>query len=69
MECFGSLAIISRQQGLNVLLNLFFGTILNAAHSIAQQINGVLTQFVNNLYMATRPQITKLYAAHLNLAV
>ena len=59
----GSLAIISRQQGLNVLLNLFFGTILNAAHSIAQQINGVLTQFVNNLYMATRPQITKLYAA------
>ena len=58
----GSLAIISRQQGLNVLLNLFFGTILNAAHSIAQQIYGVLMQFVNNLYMATRPQITKFYA-------
>jgi len=59
----GSIAIISRQQGLNILLNLFFGTILNAAHSIAQQICGVLTQFINNLYMATRPQITKLFAA------
>lgn len=58
----GSLAIISRQHGLNVLINLFFGTILNAAHSIAQQIYGVLTQFVNNLYVATRPQITKFYA-------
>lgn len=59
----GSIALLSRQQGLNIILNLFFGPLLNAAHSIAQQINGVLTQFINNIYMATRPQITKLYAA------
>lgn len=58
----GSIALISRQQGLNIVLNLFFGPLLNAAHSIGQQINGVLTQFINNVYMATRPQITKLYA-------
>ena len=59
----GSVALISRQQGLNIVLNLFFGPLLNAAHSIAQQINGVLSQFINNVYMATRPQVTKLYAS------
>lgn len=58
----GSVALISRQQGLNIVINLFFGPLLNAAHSIAQQINGVLSQFINNVYTATRSQITKLYA-------
>ncbi|MEJ8764160.1 MATE family efflux transporter [Phocaeicola sp. HCN-40430] len=58
----GTIAIISRQQGLNIIINIFFGPILNAAHSIGQQINGVITQFINNVYIATRPQITKLFA-------
>ena len=58
----GSVALILRQQGLNIVLNLFFGPLLNAAHSIAQQLNGVLTQFINNIYMASRPPMTKLYA-------
>lgn len=58
----GSVALLLRQQGLNIVLNLFFGPLLNAAHSIAQQLNGVLTQFINNIYMASRPQMTKLYA-------
>ena len=59
----GSVALISRQQGVNIVVNLFFGPLLNAAHSLAQQINGVITQFVNNIYIASRPQIIKLYAA------
>ena len=59
----GSIAMISRMQGINIIMNLFFGPLLNAAHAIAQQINGALNQFINNVYMATRPQITKLYAA------
>lgn len=58
----GSIAMIMRMQGINIIINLFFGPLLNAAHAIAQQINGVLSQFINNVYMATRPQITKLYA-------
>ena len=58
----GSVAMILRTQGINIVLNVFFGPLLNAAHSIAQQISGVLTQFINNVYMATRPQITKKYA-------
>lgn len=60
----GSFALILRKQGLNIVMNLFFGTVLNAAHSIAIQINGVIEQFVNNLYLASRPQVTKLYAAN-----
>lgn len=59
----GAVALISRQQGVNIVINLFFGPLLNAAHSIAQHINGVFTQFVNNIYIASRPQITKSYAS------
>ena len=58
----GSVALISRQQGINIVVNLFFGPLLNAAHSIGQQLNGAVSQFINNIYVATRPQITKLYA-------
>lgn len=58
----GTIALILRNQGLNIVLNLFFSTVVNAAHTIGQQVNGVVSQFINNIYMATRPQITKLYA-------
>ena len=59
----GSLAVIFRNHGLNILMNMFFTPIMNAAHTIASQISGLFTQFVNNVYIATRPQITKQYAA------
>lgn len=58
----GSLSLIARNQGLNLLINVFFGPILNAAHSLAQQVSGVIAQLISNVYLATRPQITKLYA-------
>ncbi len=58
----GTFANLGKQQGLNIVVNLFFGTIINASHSIASQVNGVINQFINNIYMATRPRITKLYA-------
>lgn len=59
----GAVANILRQQGINIVVNLFFGPVLNAAHAISQQMQGVLNQFINNLYLATRPQLTKKYAA------
>lgn len=59
----GSLALIMRNQGINILQNVFFGPIINAAHSIAQQVQGVANHFVDNVYVASRPQITKLYSA------
>lgn len=58
----GALALVGRQQGLNVVINLFFGTILNAAHSLAQQIYSVVNQLISSVYSASRPQITKLYS-------
>lgn len=58
----GSIALILRNQGVNIVLNLFFTPIVNAAHTIGQQINGIISQFISNIYMSTRPQITKYYA-------
>lgn len=58
----GAVALTLRNQGLNVLVNLFFTPVVNAAHAIAFNINGVFGQLVNNVYMATRPQMVKKYA-------
>lgn len=59
----GALAIMFRNHGLNILMNLFFTPVMNAAHTLASHISGLFTQFINNVYIATRPQITKQYAA------
>lgn len=58
----GSLAGVGRNQGGNILLNIFFGPIINAARGIAYQVYGVFTQLISNVYLATRPQIIKYYA-------
>ena len=63
---FGTLAMMVRSQGINMVLNLFFGPIVNAARGIAFQINNALNQFVNSFYNAVRPQLTKLTAAENN---
>jgi O-antigen/teichoic acid export membrane protein len=60
---FGATAGILNNQGLNILLNMFFGPIVNAARAIAYQIIGAVNQFVFNFTTAVRPQITKCYAA------
>ena len=49
-------------QGVNILMNLFFGVTLNAARGIAVQVQNVITQFVLNFTSALNPQITKYYA-------
>ena len=49
-------------QGINILLNLFFGPAVNAARGIACQISLTINNFNTNLYTAVRPQIIKLYA-------
>jgi len=60
---FGNVAGIARGQGSNVLLNLFFGTILNAAYGITLQVQGAIQLFVSNFQKAVNPQIIKMYAA------
>ena len=49
-------------QGLNVLLNMFFGPVANAARGISVQVQGLLTKFTQSFQQAAAPQITKLYA-------
>lgn len=57
-----ALAFMMNGQGVNVLLNMFFGTIINAARGIANNICGYLSNFVSNFQIAVNPQIIKYYA-------
>jgi O-antigen/teichoic acid export membrane protein len=60
---FGNSAWILNTHGVNILINIFFGVTVNAARGIATQVEGIVTQFVNNFMTALNPQITKSYAA------
>lgn len=60
---FGNLAAVLFGQGLNILLNLFFGPIVNAARGIAVQVQGVVSKFISSFQTALNPQITKNYAS------
>lgn len=59
----GDLAFMCNTQGLNMLLNMFFGPVVNAARGVAIQVESVLLQFIGNFQTAINPQITKTYAA------
>jgi O-antigen/teichoic acid export membrane protein len=61
---FGALSSIGKGQGINILLNMFFSPVVNAARAIAYQIDSVILNFGNNFFMAVRPRIIKLYASH-----
>jgi len=56
-------AYVFNTQGVNVLINMFFGVGFNAARGVALQVEGAVMQFVNNFGTALNPQITKSYAA------
>lgn len=59
---FGNLAYIGYTQGVNVLLNIFFGPTVNAARAVAVQLQGAVNNFCNSFQTALNPQITKSYA-------
>lgn len=59
---WGNIAYVLFTQGLNMLLNMFFGPAVNAARGIAVQVQGVIQGFVANVQTAVNPQITKSYA-------
>ncbi|AKX46875.1 hypothetical protein AKN94_05520 [Thiopseudomonas alkaliphila] len=60
---WGNIAAVMSGQGVNILLNIFFGPSVNAARAIAMQVSGALNSFVQNLQVAINPQIIKSYAA------
>src|SRR5690554_1096568 len=59
---WGNVAGVMSGQGVNVLLNIFFGPTVNAARAIAMQVSGALNNFVQNIQVAVNPQIIKSYA-------
>lgn len=61
-QFFGSLSWMTRTQGVNLVLNYFFGPILNTARNIAVQVNGGITALLNGFQMASNPQMVKSYA-------
>ena len=60
---FGNLAYVLYTQGPNMLLNMFFGPVANAAQAAASHAQNAIGQFSRNFQMAINPQITKSYAS------
>lgn len=59
---FASLAGVGMNQVINILINIFFGPVANAARAIAMQINGAMNSFSSCFIMALRPPMIKSYA-------
>lgn len=59
----GATSAVLRDQGGNVVINLFCGPAVNAARGIAFQVNTAISGFVTNFMTALNPQITKSYAS------
>lgn len=59
----GATSAVLRDQGGNIVINLFCGPTVNAARGIAYQVNSAISGFVSNFMMALNPQITKSYAS------
>lgn len=59
----GILSGVLYWQGLSILLNIFFGPVVNAARGIALQVQSAVWQFATNFQNAMNPQITKTYAS------
>ena len=59
----GTFAFMLKGEGLNLLLNSFFGPIVNAARGIAFQVSGAVSGFSTNLSMAFRPQVVNSYSS------
>lgn len=56
---FGSLANVGLSQGINVIINIFYGVLVNAAFGIANQVNSQITALVGGFQQALNPQLTK----------
>lgn len=61
---FGSIAMIGKNQGIAIVLNLFRGTVINASYGVANQINGIMSSFTASIQKAVAPQLMKNEGAH-----
>lgn len=56
---FGSVANVGLQQGINIIINIFYGVALNAAVGVANQVNSAISNFVHGFQQALNPQLVK----------
>lgn len=61
-DLIGCFSGVARSQGVNLILNLFCGPVVNAARAVTYQVEAALYSFVQNYLTATRPVIIKYYA-------
>lgn len=59
---FGSFSNMMRDQGINLILNFFFGPVVNAARGVAMQVNSGVTGLVTSILTPVRPQVIQSYA-------
>ena len=55
---FGNGSLVLRNQGVDVVLNMFFGVVVNAAKGVSNQVQSAVQQFVGNFTTAIKPQLT-----------
>ena len=60
----GTLAFLLKGQGVNMILNYYFGNVINAARGLAYQISGAIFGFSSNITISFRPQLVNAYADH-----
>ncbi len=59
---FGQVAVVGASQGVNMILNIFIGVVVNAAMGLANQVNTAVYSFVSNFQIAFRSQLIQSYA-------
>ena len=62
-DLFGNFSVMARTQGVNMILNIFFGPVINSAVGFSATIGNTILSFSNNFNAAIRPPIIKAYAS------
>ena len=62
----GTISVVVRSHGINLLINAFFSPVINAARTIAVQVESLVNQLSSNFFVAAKPQIYKSYASNDN---
>lgn len=61
-HAFSAAGTMMGNQGINMIINLFYGPVVNAARGISYQVNSAIMGFVRNITIAGRPQMIQSYA-------
>lgn len=63
-DLFGNFSVMARTQGVNIIMNLFYGPAINAASGFAASVGNAIYGFANNFMTAVRPPIVKAYSVN-----